>query len=670
MQSTPFTKYKGSLADEVFGQLPLWCRLHILFAWAKQLALDEDDHDMGIVELIGSLTVLNFNNYLKIDQKFLSLLTSLPFSVRLAHLDLSQTPIGNVPELAKMLSHPIFQHLETLNLSQTGLQSLDPLLNDPPHHFPNLRVLDVSGNSKLQPLTTAKPNQFPNLKELNLRWAGNNSLENLHMMVFPPSTTSDTTSPIQPQPQFHLEKLSISGSSRAADLQILIPILRSPSLSQLSDLVIDSFQFDVPDVNALFHSDNGTLQHLKSLDLGLSCWANDDALRLFTQSPILSNLTTIKFFLDNGRTTFGLFPPGVESGSQRLVKTRQLLTPNLKHVYINGFSCPPLSSSDFAIAFRTPGLLLETFTMIDGRVPFPLDVLSTSPYVSPTADDNVPHNHIYPDEVWDSAIQQLAQSPNLSKLTSFALPQLNRPWTSHQILTLLTSPMMSNDLVNLDLSNCRDQILRGNLPSNLTDDVLETILRTRTIPTDPNSPLKYGKLKQLRLFRAPIGPRGIKAIVNNLPPLTELYIESCREVNDEAVTIIIGHEHDDLKHPLPALPNLTHLTLPGSTITNNSLIQLSKSQLLDQLEHLSLSSIDSVNAIGVSILLHHSKLFSNIKMLQLPVPRSQLGSRPLPHLDNCYIDCPEIYNDDDDDDQDGEEEGDNDWDGEGDGDDE
>ena len=189
---------------------------------------------------------------------------------------------------------------------------------------------------------------------------------------------------------------------------------------------------------------------------------------------------------------------------------------------------------------------------------------------------------------------------------------------------------MSNDLVELDFSLQKDVC---------SDDLMETILTARVIPGGETSPLKFGQLQSLDLRGTNVGRRTIELIVKNLPQLANLKLLSCDNITDTAITALIGDEHDDIKYPYPALPNLTRLDLFGCPITEKGLIELSKSQLLDQLEGLSiyLKNRPQSNVHRDAIL--KTPLFSNMKSIFFPKSRDQpaIDTTSLPHLDNCNV---------------------------------
>ena len=171
--------------DQLFTQLPHEIRINMILNWAREFAINAEEHlsNHGLVELFKSITILDFSHYLTINKKLhrynnhlnyhidgdededdddddcefcaqdidvdkgdgddeeaselqslpfahFGHLIHLPFSSALAHLNLSKTPIGYLSsQCVNTLSHPIFQHLVTLDLSDTDIKNIDPLLN-------------------------------------------------------------------------------------------------------------------------------------------------------------------------------------------------------------------------------------------------------------------------------------------------------------------------------------------------------------------------------------------------------------------------------------------------------------------------------------------------------------------------------------------------------------
>jgi hypothetical protein len=284
------------LIDEVMAQLPLWSRNHIIFNWATRFQ-DGTDQDPSIVEIFGTITILNFHHYLKIDEKFL-FLAHLPFSHRLAHLDLSQAPIGQHPDLVKFLSHPIFQFLAILNLKETELRSIDPFFNTP-HPFPNLHTINLSHNANLEististtsAATTTHPNLFPKLKVLGLQLVGH-STSILRAFLAPTPAASAALATKPQHPSFRLAKLSLT--SPDPNTPFPIQSFNSPALSQLKELTLSWSNLRLSDIQFLFDVNTGVLKNLSLLELKFSTQDFQLAFQALAQSPHLSRLTTLQ----------------------------------------------------------------------------------------------------------------------------------------------------------------------------------------------------------------------------------------------------------------------------------------------------------------------------------------------------------------------------------------
>ena len=638
------------VVDELFSQLPLWACLHILFGWADLFSTPDDPNCSNVMEFIGDITILNFHHYLEMDQaKFLSL-ANLPFSSRLAHLDLSESNIGKYPTLVEFLSHPIFQHLVTLNLNGTQLPSLDPLFaRTTPHNFPNLHTLDLSNNSSFKLSARINPNKFPQLKVLDLRGTMPSTATLLKMFPPPPSAptssspdvgsngpvapNNDGQSPPYQYQGFHLEQLWLTPGK----VEQLPQLFTSPTLSQLRSLLISNRAMNESDIKFLFGADTGVLKHLTHLHLMSNYDLDDNALCALAQSaPYLSNLTTLQLsqgYLSSSFRSFYSAESTTTTATQALIQSPYLWSSQLKHLVLDRF--PTLQSNsqspDLASLLHTLGtanVTLETFDLGFNSI-INLDLFSSSSCLSQLKSfslhcfDMPPSSQTVKD--WNGALERLEQSPNLSNLTNFSIPRLvGHQWTHQQLVSLFTSPMMSNDLVELDLSLSIDLI---------TDDFMEAILTARLIPGDETSPFKFGKLQKLQLSSAHVGPRTIELIVQNLPHLIHLDLSCCRDITDAAITALIGHEHDDPHSPYPALPNLTHLDLYACPLTEQGLTELSKSQLLDQLNELNLPRLPNQYQIAFMT----TPLFSNMRSLRLRSDGDKIDTKPFNHLQNCNI---------------------------------
>jgi hypothetical protein len=160
---TTATPFAEGLIDEILAQLPFGVRFDLIINWATQFAIDGFIPDPAIREIIGTISTLDFKQYLSVNEKTFTNLIHLPFSHHLVHLDLSQTPIGKSQACVSILGNPIFQNLITLNLKDTRLNNIDPLL-DAPQQFLNLHTLNLSDNDNLRFPKLATTTQFPNLK--------------------------------------------------------------------------------------------------------------------------------------------------------------------------------------------------------------------------------------------------------------------------------------------------------------------------------------------------------------------------------------------------------------------------------------------------------------------------------------------------------------------------
>ena len=659
MEATPHTASTKGVIDEAFSQLPLWARLHILFCWAELFSTQDDDQYCAVSELIEGITALDFHHYLKMDEKKFLSLAHLPFSSHLAHLNLSESTIGRYPTLVEFISHPIFQHLTTLDLSKTRLRSLDPLLSTTPHNFPNLHTLNISKNVFLDVATPINHDKFPKLKVLDLREVGqsNTTISNLLPPPTPPPAAAasfPSSSFPSPGDSIPLDKAGqFTSNQRLEQLSMTsypLPLqnFASPSLSQLQHLSINRSSLDQSAITFLFGADTGVLKNLTHLDLA-DTRLDDAALIALAQSPYLANLTTLKLY--GGALSFQPYssPTQFTSAMRAFIQSPYLWTPKLKRLELTEF--PTLSSSSSSSSLEPATLLfntldnanvkIETFNL--DRSTMDLDLFSISPCFSqlqsfspwsfttttPTSSSPPPPTSV---EEWDDALTRFAQSPNLSNLTNFKIPDLVRheKWTHQQFVSLFTSPMMSNDLLQFDIDRWACSV-------NITDDWMETILTARVIPGDETSPLKFGKLQKLNLSRSQVGHRTIELIVQNLPYLTHLQLEECSNITDTAIAALIGHEHVDPKHPYPTLPNLTHLNLNSCPITGQGWIELSNSQLLDQLEDLNLGDDGDEDPDERADIIVKTPLFSNMKSMYLPTEPS-IDKEDLGHLDNCQID--------------------------------
>ena len=308
------------------------------------------------------------------------------------------------------------------------------------------------------------PRKFPNLKDLNL-------CVTKRVQQDPP-----TTQPFPPT--FQLKKLSISLPSLQAQQHHL-----QQYLSQLTHLRLDYWNEHSDLITQLFHPQHCVVRNLTVLDLSRVSFSCDN-LSTITQCPFLSNLTALKL---------NIF---VYVNVDHLIQSPFLLSPKLKHLELNIRSYQNLTALVTALDAANPKL--ETYGW-RGQL-LPLDTLATSPVFSqlkhchfdygsltktsfPTAITNVSNNNTLVNDTnnqpsWDIKWKQFIQSPNLSNFVTFTLPWLYynnvlHEWTEQDAISLLTSPMMSNGLVELNISAGRGSI---------TDDVIDAIFTARVMP--------------------------------------------------------------------------------------------------------------------------------------------------------------------------------------------
>ena len=648
------------IANELFNPFPLWCRIHIILGWAQLFAAANGNPDkqcLAVSELIGGITTLNFHHYLAMDREKFLALVHLPFSPRLTHLDLSQSKIGEYPTLSQSLSHPIFQHLITFDLSGSKLKSIDHLFTST-NNFPNLHTLNLSDNSGLgvtAPITI-NPNKFPQLKVLNLSQCDNSLIDAFFPSPQPLSSqppplsivsddsgvntsTNDNTPNIAPtpfqQPLFRLETLSLKPQRpNPPPPPLPLTALISPSLSQLKKLTVNNYFIGPGDIKALFGPETGVLKTITHLDL-TSCLFHHEAFHALAQSPYLSNLTSLHLNLGS-----------CVSGLEALIQSPYLWSSTLQHLSL-GLAASSLDIQRSHLAslltrLKTANVKLETFEPGSFAVPnlLLLNLISTSSCLSQlksvslktcgSEEQGSSPDHPHPED-WVPVLERFAQSPNLSNLTTLVIPRLNNHlWSTQALESLLTSPTMSNDLIHLDLTSCTKKVV--------TDDFMQSIITARVVPGDETTPLKYGKLRELVIMDSKVSHRTMTLIAQNLPQLTHLEMSLCQEINDEAITALIGDEHHDPRYPTPVLSNLRSLRLFFCRITSKSFEQLAKSQLLDQLESLDLGlNVGGISTQGAQVMFR-VPLYSQMKSLRIwSFVDRNAGGLSLSHLRNCGL---------------------------------
>ncbi|MGD8783435.1 MAG: GEVED domain-containing protein [Thioalkalispiraceae bacterium] len=220
---------------------------------------DLQELDLSGNNLVDVMSLANKVNLRKLDlsgnnaipaQDLPYLLNNKP---QLTHLGLADIPLQDVP-----VAPTVMVNLQQLNLSNTGLQTLDQVIG-----FPALRSLDVSHNNIID---ISLITNLPELRELNI---SHNQFDDL----FPLSVLTNLTS------------LNVSGNSQLVDMNGLFVTLsnnkklRSLSLSGLPLLDI----FNLP----VFNGINGQPYRLRELDVSNTQITNINAL---TEFPSLRGL--------------------------------------------------------------------------------------------------------------------------------------------------------------------------------------------------------------------------------------------------------------------------------------------------------------------------------------------------------------------------------------------
>jgi hypothetical protein len=596
--TTPATPFVEGLIDEILTELPFSVRIDFLLNWAAIFSTEGYVSDPAIVEMIGAITTLDFSGSQKInEQTFPNLIKYLPFTSSLAHLDLSRTQIGSSQTCIDTLAHPNLQHLVSLNLQNTKLKTIDPLLNAQ-HAFPKLYALNLSGNWNLSvPTISAATTQFPNLKVLDL------SMVRFSFAIFrafcditePPAQSL----PSQPTPTaniapFQLEKLFLSGVRRSApspQTDNAHFLARSPRLSQLKELYLKDSWLNCDDITQLFHSSDSLLKNLTALSIGLETRYDDGfkPLSAVAKSPLLSNLVKLELLC----TTTCMNPRYGEEAYyqpiQEFIDSPFLWNPQLKHLSLH--IMPPTFSFDYIIpALDAANVKLETLDLGDRKS---FDGFGMATFAPSKTQSSL--NALATASCLSMGLKQIkmgkcsilnqqnvfeTQSPLLSHLEIFP-HQIIHDLTSDQLVSILSSPNMSNDLIEFDLSQSLSPV----------KDVVKTLCTQRIIPGDETSPLKFGKLRKLNLSYTDVDDDDVELIVANLTQLTHLELVkwSGIPITDKTITALLSTELNNPCYPYTSLPNLIHLSINGSRITDKGWIQLSQSQLLDQLKYLSVN---------------------------------------------------------------------------------
>ena len=616
--------------DEMFATLPFMVRIKMILNWAGEFTTNKDKYlsDHLFLELIQSITILDLSHFLEIDKaelfedvmevganshfrrkryhspKLLSNdkkpndedgdggarplfanLIHLPFSSSLTHLDLSKTPIGKSDICMKVLSHPIFQHLETLDLSETNITNIDQLFNAP-HPFPNLRTLNLSNNPDLSIPQIATTIQFPNLQVLDI---SNTKLDTTTLNAFGSTTTSTISQPTPtPQPApFQLEKLSISTSLTTLDNNTMINNLsQSPHLHQLKELRLCPPTKTLSDdmIKQLFGTPDSVLKNLTCLDLGQCPLVDYSALGALGQSPLLTNLTTLTLSGPAAITNTGQeqTQPTKDNGPnqssiQQFINSPFLWGPQLKHLTLTD-----MPRGDFVFDNLIPvldGAKVQLESLNLTRTESSFGALASS---SSCLSSSLKHFSMgYCLEQTDKQAQQaqvdlFTNSPLLSNLQNTPFNYYSRcPLTLPQFISLLSSPMMSNDVVDMDLTGLSFPLHK----------VIKTISTLRINPSDKSSPLKFAKLQKLNLSGGQFGDSEVKSIVGSFKELTHLYLGNQNgKLIDKAIThALVATERANPYYLQTSLPKLTHLDISTSSILEDGCQALTTSQLFNQL---------------------------------------------------------------------------------------
>ena len=136
--------------------------------------------------------------------------------------------------------------------------------------------------------------------------------------------------------------------------------------------------------------------------------------------------------------------------------------------------------------------------------------------------------------------QTLTQSPLLSNVESFSLHRFGLyPLPPSQLITLLSSPMMSNDLITLGLRFYKHPI----------SDVIKTLCTQHIDPNDETSPLKFGKLQKLTLSATLVTDDDLQLIFENLPQLTHLELCGLEGISPNALMPLLTSERAPISIP-------------------------------------------------------------------------------------------------------------------------
>lgn len=672
--STNTTPFPPHLVDELLSQLPLLARKHILFGWGAHFASQGDD---SIAEVISTISTLDFRYSLTTAADQFSSLQHLPLH-NLTSLLFSDSNIGtNHAVLSFIGSSTIFQTLTELDLGRIGLKSSRKLFSGlGSNPFPRLQKLSLAENSDLD-LSALATVALPSLEVLDISKIGLSG-EMMETIL----ANSDLC-------KWQLKHFNFSCNPLGD--QAVGSFLRSNLLSSDLDglnLIAVDISSKTLDVIIEIGEDRkwNQLQSLKLICNPLLEGASAvDSLKRLAQSPILGKI--VEFELDATSVHESL---KYLATSQHLVqnlkdlklffsvslskdqKLKPFLTNLPSHLRLKSLdlSGSALSLLDYELLWESP--ILSQLEVLD------LSSVSIADLVGDETDeedndedddaneddddaneddegdcennnmDEGDENDEDDDEesapaYSDLVLRHLAESPTFSrlKLLHLSFDRDQPPCNQETIKQLFTSPMMSNQLVDLELSRCQ-----------VGDNNLKLLTTQRVNDNDPTSPLKFQHLEKLSLIRCGLETKAI-GYVQQLHNLTHLNL-FLNELGENALFTLLGGDDalntgadgaDEIEPSLSvthALPKLVSLDLGMSQIGPKGGLQLAQSQFLDQLHHINLYG----NILGdecVKAMLS-TALVSNLNYMgllscgsDLPYTRSEAKEQGLCHHNTSPI---------------------------------
>jgi hypothetical protein len=389
--------------------------------------------------------------------------------------------------------------------------------------------------------------------------------------LLPPSTIVS----IANMAPFQLEKLFLHRVSA----NFISFFSSSPHLAQLKELHLKDSVLTKDIATQLFDSQHSVLKNLTHLHLclDLDISQNYSALSALAQSPLLSNLVELQLTClsqNRDQSKEGIDPQFI----QQFINSPFLWqNPQLKHLSLKNMPAE-FVFDDIISTLDAANVKLETLDLLLTKSS--LDALLTASCLSELKQIRIGYSS---DLNEPDSFEAFVQSSLLSHLEIFP-HQIINDLTSDQLVSILSSPKMSNDLIECNLSWYQSPV----------KDVVKTLCTQRSIPGDESSPLKFGKLRKLNLSWTDVSDDDVKLIVANLTQLTHLELnkmslDSTNPITNNTITALVSAERANPCYPSTSLPNLVHLDIKGSKISHTGLIRLSQSQLLDQLEYLDVS---------------------------------------------------------------------------------